>query len=38
MKTWIIKRLRALLGIEQDKTFLLEYGDAISGRIDRLEP
>lgn len=36
MKKWIINRLRKFLGIDTDKAFLLEYGDAISSRVDRL--
>lgn len=37
MKTWIVSKLRKFLGIDSDKAFLLEYGDASAGRIDRIE-
>ena len=37
MKTWIVMKIRQFLNIDNDKSFLLEYGDAISNRIDRLE-
>jgi hypothetical protein len=37
MRNWIIRKLRTVLGIENDKNFLLMYGDAISLRIDRME-
>lgn len=37
MKTWIVSSIRKFLGINQDKEFLLAYGDAISSRVDNLD-
>jgi hypothetical protein len=37
MKNWIVSKVRQFLNIDSDKSFLLEYGDAISTRIDHLE-
>ena len=37
MKAWIVSKLRKLLNIDSDKAFLLEYGDATAGRVDRIE-
>lgn len=34
---WLKDKLRHFLGIEQDKRFLLEYGDATASRVDKLE-
>jgi hypothetical protein len=34
---FIKRRIRQFLGIEADKKFMLEYGDATASRVDRLE-
>jgi len=37
MKIWIKTQIRKFLGIDKDKAFILEYGDAISRRVDTLD-